>query len=111
MQMYSFSGFVTPCSWDGSVEQTRGFFDFSQFSDLMADYYNKNFENRKIELQLSEREENFKDLKWTRWYCVQQTGNPFNRYVLYALNILYKTGYKLGEYVKPFSCSTVLVFS
>ena len=51
----SFSGYVTPCSWYGSVEQTRGFFDFNQFSDLMADYYNKDRENRK--------RRNYEDLK------------------------------------------------
>lgn len=34
---------------------TRGFFDFNQFSDLMADYYNKDRENRK--------RRNYEDLK------------------------------------------------
>ena len=30
----------------------------------MADYYNKDLEHRKIKLQFSEREENFKDLNF-----------------------------------------------
>jgi len=47
------------------AQQTRAFFDFNlYFSDFMADYYSKDLERRKIKLQFSEREENFKDLNF-----------------------------------------------
>ena len=47
------------------MEQTRGFFDFNlYFSDFMADYYDKDLETRKVKLQFSGKEENFKDLNF-----------------------------------------------
>ena len=49
----------------GLAQQTRAFFDFKlYFLDFMADYYSKDLERRKMKLQLSEREENFKDLNF-----------------------------------------------